>query len=90
VRATPNWNRRLALVDEFLLRRLDDGRRRVPEMAWAWRRLVDTGGAIPIGQIAKDVGWSHRHLIAKFRQQIGLAPKMAARAQTRRQRGGHR
>jgi transcriptional regulator GlxA family with amidase domain len=40
---------------------------------------VATSGAVPIGRIASEVGWSHRHLIARFRQQIGLSPKTAAR-----------
>lgn len=84
VRAAPTWDRRFDLIDDFLLRRKDDGedRRRhrpAPEVAWAWRRLVGTGGTAAIGRIAGDVGWSHKHLIAKFRQQVGLPPKSAAR-----------
>ena len=43
------------------------------------RRLAATGGAVPIGELAREVGWSHKHLIARFRQQVGLAPKTAAR-----------
>jgi AraC-like DNA-binding protein len=79
LREAPTWRHRFALLDSFLLRRLDGGSRPAPEVAWAWRRLVATGGRVPIGQLADEVGWSHRHLIARFRQQVGLRPKTAAR-----------
>ena len=49
------------------------------EVRWAWRRLVSSDGAVPIGLLARQAGWSHKHLITKFRQQIGLTPKTAAR-----------
>jgi transcriptional regulator GlxA family with amidase domain len=61
------------------MRRLDRGPRPSPEVGWAWERLVASGGAVPIGRLAKEVGWSHRHLIVRFRQQVGLGPKTAAR-----------
>ena len=79
LRDTPSWRQRLALLDRFLLERLDRGPRPSPEVGWAWQRLVATGGAVPIGQLAKEVGWSHRHLLARFRRQVGLRPKTAAR-----------
>jgi methylphosphotriester-DNA--protein-cysteine methyltransferase len=62
-----------------LLRRLERGPRPSPEVAQAWQRLVASAGAVPIGRIASGVGWSHKHLIARFRQQVGLTPKTAAR-----------
>ncbi|MGW4094118.1 helix-turn-helix domain-containing protein [Nocardia sp. NPDC004718] len=34
---------------------------------------------MPIARIAESVGWSHKHLITKFTQQVGLSPKTAAR-----------
>jgi transcriptional regulator GlxA family with amidase domain len=34
---------------------------------------------VAIGRLAREVGWSHRHLIARFKQQVGLGPKTAAR-----------
>jgi AraC-like DNA-binding protein len=79
LREAPSWRRRFALVDQFLLERLDRGPRPSPEVRWAWERLVATGGAMPIGRIAGEVGWSHKHLIARFRQQVGLRPKTTAR-----------
>jgi AraC-like DNA-binding protein len=79
LRDTPSWRRRFALMDRFLLGRLDRGPRPAPEVARAWERLVATGGALPIRQLAREVGWSHRHLLTRFRQQVGLGPKTAAR-----------
>jgi hypothetical protein len=75
LRETPSWRQRFALMDRFLLRRLVCGPRPSPEVGWAWERLVATGGAVPIGRIADEVGWSHRHLIARFCRQLGLRPQ---------------
>jgi AraC-like DNA-binding protein len=79
LRETPGWRRRFALLDRFLLGRLDRGPRPSPEVAWVWRRLEATGGRVVIGRLAAEVGWSHRHLIDRFRRQVGLSPKTAAR-----------
>jgi AraC-like DNA-binding protein len=78
LRQAPNW-RRFALLDRFLLGRLERGPQPSPEVGWAWARLVATHGAVPIGRLASEVGWSHMHLLARFRQQVGLRPKTAAR-----------
>jgi AraC-like DNA-binding protein len=45
----------------------------------AWHLLVRSGGRSAIGRIAREVGWSHKHLITRFKQQIGVAPRTAAR-----------
>jgi AraC-like DNA-binding protein len=79
LREAATWPYRFALLDRFLLRRLLRGPRPAPEVDWAWRRLAATAGAVPIGRLAGEVGWSHKHLITRFRQQVGLAPKTAAR-----------
>ena len=79
LREAPTWRQRFALLDRFLLGRLAGGPRPAPEVVWAWERLVTTGGAVPIGRLADEVGWSHRHLIARFRRQVGLRPKTVAR-----------
>ncbi|MEV0623393.1 helix-turn-helix domain-containing protein [Nonomuraea sp. NPDC050404] len=79
VRAAPSWDRRFQLVDHYLLRRAQDGPRPAVEVAFAWKQLLASRGTAAIRTIAADVGWSHKHLIAKFRQQVGLPPKTAAR-----------
>ena len=79
LREAPSWTRRFTLMDQFLLGRLERGPRPAPQVGWAWERLVATAGAVPIGQLADEVGWSHKHLITRFRRQVGLRPKTAAR-----------
>lgn len=48
-------------------------------MVRAWGHLQRTWGAIPVPRLADEVGWSVRQLENRFREQIGLGPKAAAR-----------
>jgi AraC-like DNA-binding protein len=79
LRDTSSWAERFDLVDAFLLRRLSVSRPADPGVAWSWRHLYSTSGRAPIGPMTTELGWSHRRLIARFRDQIGLTPKAAAR-----------
>jgi AraC-like DNA-binding protein len=79
--ATASWDRRFDILDEVLLRatELGDATAPPPEVVEAWRRLVATGGGIEIAGLAAEVGWSRRHFGERFRSEIGLPPKVAAR-----------
>ena len=79
LRDTPSWAERFDLVERFLERRLAESEPPTPGIEWSWQRLRMTGGRASIGQIASELGWSHRRLIARFREHVGLAPKTAAR-----------
>jgi AraC-like DNA-binding protein len=75
----PSWEARFELLDSIIGARISDARRPSPDVAWAWRRLLETDGRLPIGALTDELGCSRRHLIARFREQIGPAPKTAAR-----------
>jgi transcriptional regulator GlxA family with amidase domain len=49
------------------------------EVSWAWRRLAESGGLLPVTELAAEVGWSRRHLGERFRDELGLSPKVAGR-----------
>jgi AraC-like DNA-binding protein len=69
---------RFQLLDTVLARRLRDADPS-PEIAWAWRRLLSTRGGVPIGELAEELGWSRKRIVARFRDEIGLPPKAVAR-----------
>jgi AraC-like DNA-binding protein len=74
----PSWPERFELLEQVLGRCAQDGPRADPEVSWAWRRLANSHGGVPIGELAAEVGWSRRHFVARFRRQVGIAPKPAA------------
>jgi AraC-like DNA-binding protein len=79
LREAPSWSARFELLDDFLLQRLARSVDPSPEVEWSWARLHGSHGRAPIGELADELGWSHRRLIARFRDQVGLAPKTFAR-----------
>lgn len=89
VRAQVSWAGRFAVIDEVLGQRVarfgggrgaGGGRGSVrPEVAYAWRRLRDSRGGVPIAALAAETGWSTRYLRSQLRAEIGLSPKAAAR-----------
>lgn len=58
---------------------MGEARPPTPSVAWAWRRLNETAGRLTIGALAEELGSSRRHLITRFHEEIGLAPKALAR-----------
>jgi AraC-like DNA-binding protein len=89
------WPDRFAVLDRALLSLLAArGASAVsPEVGVAWRRLRATRGTTSVAALVREVGWSDRQLAQRFRREIGLTPKAAARvirfdaARRRLQRG---
>ena len=83
VRSAAGWPERFAVLDEILLRRAGlswaADAAVAPEVSWAWHELLREGGATRVSELAAGTGWSERHLTSRFRAEIGLAPKAAAR-----------
>ena len=92
VRAAGTWADRFAVLDDLLSRRAGyrPGAAVLassagplgppgPEVAHAWRALLASRGTVPIAELARETGWTSRHLSARFRDEFGLTPKAAAR-----------
>lgn len=76
------WPQRMRIVESLLLTRLaetpaQDAVR--PEVLHVWRTLLGCGGAAEVAALARSVGWSERHLRARFQAEFGVGPKTFAR-----------
>jgi AraC-like DNA-binding protein len=78
LREAATWQARFAILDETFACAATsvDGARAV---AWAWRRLAESHGTRPIEALARDIGWSRPHFTQRFRCELGVTPKTAAR-----------
>ncbi|MEO3792949.1 helix-turn-helix domain-containing protein [Nonomuraea sp. B10E15] len=74
-----SWRDRFALTDAMLASRRAAGPPVDPEVAWAWRRIAGDRGRTRIDGLAAEVGWSRKRLWSRFRSQLGLPPKRAAK-----------
>ena len=48
-------------------------------MAWSYARLAAADGRVAAAALAEEVGWSRRHLAARWRRDVGMGPKAVAR-----------
>lgn len=77
--AEADWPMRFRLLGEHLQRRVMNlaGATLAPELSEAWRVLAERPDS-RVQHLADHVGWSRRHLTARFTSEFGLSPKQAA------------
>jgi AraC-like DNA-binding protein len=78
LREASTWQARFAFLDEAFMRTLNPVGRPTP-LSWAWRQLAVNHGSGSVEQLARDIGWSRQHLTERFRSELGITPKTAAR-----------
>jgi transcriptional regulator GlxA family with amidase domain len=74
-----DWPSRFDLLDRTLRRRIERARTASSEVLWAWDRLARRHGRVAVGELTAELGWSRRRIASRFREEVGLPPKRAAR-----------
>jgi AraC-like DNA-binding protein len=77
--AARDWAARLDLVEALLARRILGASLDTARVDHALARIEAAGGAVSVGALARELGHSRRHLLALFRDQVGIGPKLLAR-----------
>ncbi len=71
------WEQRFDWVTAFLRARLEGSRAR-RDIAWAVDRIRGSDGRVVIADLARELGFSRKHLAALFQDQVGVTPKLYA------------
>ncbi|SEH03662.1 Helix-turn-helix domain-containing protein [Nonomuraea solani] len=79
LRAAASWDERFTIAADILGRRLGAHAPVDPQVAYAWRRTLTSRGRVRVDGLADEVGWSRQRLWSRFRSQLGITPKRAAR-----------
>lgn len=72
---------RFELVEAWLLQRLHPRRSTHAAVEWALTRISTSAGQVGVEKLARESGYSRKHLAELFRDQVGLSPKALARLQ---------
>ncbi len=74
----PDWAQRFDIAEAAIARRIAAAAPADAGILHAWQRIQRRGGALAIGALARELDCSRKHLVARFRDQIGLPPKSVA------------
>ncbi|MGW6377183.1 helix-turn-helix transcriptional regulator [Rhodococcus sp. NPDC055112] len=94
--AADSWQERFDVLDTALVRGAERGRNLDAMLVGAWQQILGCGGTLTMGELQRQTGWSRGRLATRFREQVGLTPKLMARlvrcerAATLLRRPGHR
>jgi hypothetical protein len=77
--AEDTWPRRFAALDAAFLELVATDRTVHPDIEYAFRRVLESGGTVAVRDLAAETGWSGRHLTNRFRAETGLGLQEAAR-----------
>jgi len=75
------WDARFSLLNDVLFAEFqrDAPRGALDVVAWGCRRIEATGGLVPIKLLARELGYSPKHVVSLFDEHVGVAPKVFAR-----------
>lgn len=74
-----DWNSRFDIAEGFVAGRLAAADALSPEIAWAYRTVIASGGRTRVSSLASEIGWSRKHLAQRFSDAIGIGPKTLSR-----------
>jgi AraC-like DNA-binding protein len=75
----PTWDARIDLVERLIETRISSSRTEVDVVSWAYRRIDESGGALDMRTLTRELGYSQKHVIRMFHEHVGVAPKLLAR-----------
>ena len=73
------WQGRFELILDLLRQRLREVPARTQMLTWAFERIVNTGGALDVATLNRQLGYSHKHVLTLFQDQLGMSPKLLQR-----------
>jgi len=79
VRAQPTWDARFDVLDGALARRFAELAVPGRVTAWAVAQIEQARGAVAIGALARELGYSAKHVTRLFHDYVGVGPKHYAR-----------
>jgi AraC-like DNA-binding protein len=77
----PTWDARFGLVENVLCAQFQRAVPRGPldVVAWGCARIEGTRGLVPMKLLARELGYSPKHVVTLFDEHVGVTPKVLAR-----------